>query len=109
MFKFKIGDTVKITAGKDKGRTGKILKVNPKEDSVLVENVNLYKKNIKAKGNEAGQTVTLPRAISVGSIALICPSCQKPTRVGFDASQKPKVRVCHLCRQVINDNTPKAK
>ena len=109
MFKFKIGDTVKITAGKDKSRTGKILKVNPKEESVLVEGINLYKKNIKAKGNEAGQTVTLPRDISVGSIALICPSCQKPTRVGFDASQKPKVRVCHLCRQVINDNTPKAK
>lgn len=109
MFKFKIGDTVKITAGRDKGRSGKILKVNPKEKSVLVEGINLYKKNIKPKGNEAGQTLTLPRAISVGNIALICPSCQKPTRVGFDASQKPKVRVCHLCRQVINDNTPKAK
>jgi large subunit ribosomal protein L24 len=109
MFKFKIGDTVKITAGKDKGRTGNILKVNPKEESILVENINVYKKNIKAKGNEAGRTVILPRAISVGNIALICPSCQKPTRVGFDASQKPKVRVCHLCRQVINTTTPKAK
>lgn len=109
MFKFKIQDTVKITAGKDKGRTGKILKVNPKDQTVLVEGVNLFKKNIKPRGNEAGQTVTLPRAISVASVALICPSCQKPTRVGFDASQKPKVRVCHLCRQVINDNTSKTK
>lgn len=109
MFKFKIKDSVQITAGKDKGRTGKILKVNPKDQTVVVEGINLYKKNIKPRGNEAGQTVSLPRAISVANVALVCPSCQKPTRIGFDASQKPKVRVCHHCRQVINDSSTKSK
>jgi len=107
MFKFKINDTVKVTAGKDKTRTGKILKVFPKDQKVLVEGINLYKKHLKPKGNEAGQIVTLPRALPVASIALICPSCQKPTRIGFDASQDPKVRVCHRCRQVINSDTKK--
>ncbi len=107
MFKFKIGDTVKITAGKDKGRTGKILKVLPQDQKVLVEGLNVYKKHLKPRGNEAGQIVTLPRPISTASVALVCPSCGKATRVGFDASQDPKVRVCHLCRQVITTETKK--
>lgn len=109
MYKFKVNDTVQITAGKDKGRTGKVLEVNPKENTVLVEGVNLYKKHIKPRGNEAGQILTLPRSLSVASVALVCPSCGKPTRVGFDASVKPKVRVCHLCRQVINHTPKKSK
>jgi large subunit ribosomal protein L24 len=107
MFKFKIGDTVKITAGKDKGRTGKILKVLPQNQKVLVEGLNVYKKHLKPKGNEAGQIATLPRPISTASVALVCPSCGKATRIGFDASQEPKVRVCHLCRQVITAETKK--
>lgn len=107
MFKFKIGDTIKITAGKDKGRSGKILKVFPQDQKVLVEGLNEYKKHIKAKGNETGKIVTLPRPISTASVALVCPSCGKATRVGFDSSQSPKVRVCHLCRQVITSDTKK--
>lgn len=107
MFKFKINDTIKITAGKDKGRTGKILKVLPGDQKVLVEGLNVYKKHLKPKVNEAGSIVTLPRAISTASVALVCPSCGKATRVGFDASQTPKVRVCHLCRQVITSETKK--
>jgi len=109
MYKFKVNDTVQVTAGKDKGRTGKVLEVNPKEHTVLVEGVNQYKKHIKAKGNEAGQIVTLPRSLSVASVSLVCPSCNKATRVGFDASQKPKVRVCHHCRQIITATTTKSK
>ena len=109
MFKFKIGDTIKATSGKDKGQTGKVLKVLPRLGKVLVEGLNLYKKHIKPKNNEEGKILTLPRAISVANVALVCPSCGKTTRVGFDASQAIKVRVCHRCRQVINDNAPKAK
>jgi large subunit ribosomal protein L24 len=107
MFKLKTNDTVKITAGKDKGRTGKVLKVFPQDQKVLVEGLNVYKKHIKPKGKEAGSIATLPRAISTASVALVCPSCGKATRVGFDASQNPKVRVCHLCRQVITNEIKK--
>lgn len=107
MFKFKINDTVKITAGKDKGRTGKVLKVLPQDQKILVEGLNVYKKHLKPKSNEPGSIVTLPRPISTASVALVCPSCGKATRVGFDASQNPKVRVCHLCRQVISSETKK--
>lgn len=107
MFKFKINDIVHITSGKDKGRQGKILKVLPIDQKVLVEGINQYKKHLKPKNNEAGSIITLPRAISVANVALLCPSCGKPTRVGFDISVKPKVRICHLCRQVINTPTTK--
>jgi len=107
MFKFKVGDTIIATAGKDKGRTGKVLKVIPNDQKVLVEGLNVYKKHIKAKGSEQGKIVILPRSISTASVALVCPSCGKTTRVGFDASQTPKVRVCHLCRQVITSVSKK--
>lgn len=107
MFKFKINDTVQITAGKDKGRSGKVLKVIPDEQKVLVEGINQYKKHIKPKGNEPGTILTLPRSISTASVALICPSCGKPTRVGFDVSQDPKVRICHKCRQIITTEIKK--
>ena len=107
MFKFKINDKIQVTAGKDKGRTGKVLKVIPASQKVLVEGINLYKKHIKPRGNEPGTILTLPRPLSVGNLALVCPSCGKPTRVGFDASQTPKVRICHKCRQVINSEAKK--
>lgn len=107
MFKFKLNDTIQVQAGKDKGRTGKVLKVFPLTHRVLVEGINQYKKHLKPKGNEAGSIVTLPRSISTASVALLCPSCGKPTRVGFDASQSPKVRICHKCRQIITTENKK--
>ncbi|MBI3954505.1 50S ribosomal protein L24 [Candidatus Collierbacteria bacterium] len=102
MFKFKINDTVKITAGKDKNQQGKIIKIIPSKDRVLVDGKNTYKKHLKAREGKAGEVVTLSRPLSVGSIALICPNCHQPTRVGIDATKKPKVRVCKKCHQVIN-------
>lgn len=107
MYKFKINDTVKITTGKDKNQTGKILKVFPRLDKVLVEGKNSYKKHIKKQGEQAGSIVTLDRPINVANVALICPNCGKPTRVGFDAKNDPKVRICKKCLKVIN--TTKAK
>jgi large subunit ribosomal protein L24 len=109
MFKFKINDQVKITSGKDKGQTGKIIKVLPAQSQVLVEGKNTYKKHVKKQMNQAGQVVTLERPLSVAKIALICPHCQKTTRIAFDATQQPKVRVCRKCGQVINTTTTNAK
>ena len=101
MFKFKTNDTVKITAGKDKNQTGKIVKVYPELDKVVVEGKNTYKKHIKKQGEQAGSIATLSRPLSVASIALVCPNCQKATRVHFDNSKDPKVRVCAKCHQAI--------
>lgn len=102
MFKFKVNDTVKITAGKDKNQTGKIIKVLPGEAKVVVEGKNLYKKHVKKQGETAGTIISRPRPLSVASIALVCPNCGKPTRIGIDAKSDPKVRVCKKCGKPIS-------
>lgn len=102
MIKFKAGDTVKITAGKDKGREGKIEVVFPKENLVVIPGINIYKKHVKAQGGQKGGIYELPRPISFGKIALICPKCKKVTRVGFRVLEKEKVRICVKCKKEIS-------
>lgn len=102
MLKFKIGDTVKITAGKDKGREGKIEKVLPEESKVLIPGVNLYKKHVKGFGDVKAGVYDIPRALGFGKIALICPKCKKITRVGFKFAGEEKNRFCKKCGKEID-------
>ncbi len=69
MKKFKKGDTVLVTAGKDKGKTGEIMRVFPKKDSVIVAGANLYKKHVKPTQNTQGGVVSRERALSTGKIS----------------------------------------
>lgn len=102
MIKLKIGDTVKITAGKDKGKTGKIEKVIKKTNSVLIPEVNMYKKHIKGQQNQKGGMYDLPRPLNVAKVAIICPNCKKQSRVGFVISAKnEKTRICNKCKKNI--------
>jgi len=103
MLKFKKGDTVLIKKGKDRGKSGKILKVFPKEMKVLVEGLNLVKKHLKPKRvGEKGKIIEIPAPISWSNLRIICPSCQKPTRVGFRFENKKKVRYCKKCKNKID-------
>jgi large subunit ribosomal protein L24 len=104
MLKFKIGDTVKITAGKDKGREGKIEKILPNEEKALVPGVNLYKKHVKGFGDVKGGIYDIPRALGFGKIALVCPKCKKITRVGFKFAGEEKNRFCKKCGKEIDTN-----
>jgi large subunit ribosomal protein L24 len=100
--KFKIGDNVKLTIGKDKGREGKIEKLFLKKGTVLVPGVNMYKKHVKSVGEVKGGIYDLPRALSVSKIALICPKCKKITRIGYRIAGKEKVRICKKCKKQID-------
>ncbi|HKC04796.1 MAG TPA: 50S ribosomal protein L24 [Patescibacteria group bacterium] len=100
--KFKKGDTVKITAGKDHGREGKIEKVLPEAMKVIVPGVNLYKKHVKGFGDVKGGVYDIPRALGFGKIALICPKCKKITRIGFKFAGEEKVRFCRKCGKEID-------
>lgn len=102
MVKFKIGDTVKITAGKDKGREGKIEKVVPDDGKVIIPGVNLYKKHVKGFGDVKAGIYDIPRGLGFGKIALICPKCKKMTRVGFKFAGEDKVRFCKKCGKEID-------
>lgn len=96
--KLKKGDLVKVTGGKDNGKTGKILKVIPVAQKVLVEDVNQYKKHIKKNvQGQKSEIVTISKPLPVASVALICPKCKKQTRVGYKIEKDVKVRICRKC------------
>jgi large subunit ribosomal protein L24 len=97
MVKFKVGDTVKVMIGKDKGREGKIEKVLPAESKAIIPGINLYKKHVKGYGDVKGGVYDIPRALGFGKIALVCPKCKKTTRVGFKFAGDEKVRICKKC------------
>lgn len=96
--KIKKGDTVFILKGKDRGKSGKILKVIPKERRVVVEGLNLYKKRIRPKrAGQKGEVVLLPRPMNVSNVALFCPNCKRGVRVGIRLDGEQKVRFCKKC------------
>lgn len=106
--KFKVGDEILVTAGKDKGRKGKIEKVFPKENRVFVPGVNIYKKTRKGAPGEKGGIVELPRALPVAKIALICPKCAKQTRISYRIDKRgEKTRVCAKCKREIYEKGEK--
>ncbi len=88
-------DTVIVLAGKDKGRSGKVVKVLPKEDRVVVEGVNMIKRHTKPDmANPQGGVISREAAIHVSNVALRDPQTGKATRVGFKVNDKGvKVRV----------------
>ena len=78
--KLRKGDEVKVAIGKDKGKTGKIEKVFTKEDKVLIPNINLFKRHMKARSQkEPSEIKTLSKPVSVSNVSLICPKCHLPT------------------------------
>lgn len=99
--KIKLNDTVKVVLGKDKGRTGKVTKVFPKENKILVEGVNLYKRHIKGNQGVKSGIYDLPRPLTVSKVMLVCPSCKKETRVGYKLEKETKLRVCRKCNKTI--------
>lgn len=107
--KLKTNDTIKVLSGDDKGRTGKITKVFVKENKVLVEGLNTYKKHLKNRDGQNGGVVTLSRPLSVSKLQLVCPNCNKPTRISFSGTGKDKVRVCKNCGKPINTEVKKSK
>lgn len=101
--KIKKGDQVKVTAGKDKGKTAKVEKVFSKTGKVLVEGVNVYKKHLKKQGQDKpGGIIEINKPLPAGNVALICPKCQKPTRIGYKKDkQDKKYRICKKCKEAI--------
>ena|SRR3989344_5309812 len=102
MYKFKKGDEVQVTAGKDKGKKGKVEKVLAKENKAVVSGVNIYKRHMKATAKRGAGIYEIARPLSVANVALICPKCGKITRVGFTNDKKNKNRICKKCKGVIS-------
>ena len=101
MLKFKKGDKIVVTQGKDKGREGVIEQVLPKKSTALIPGINMYKKHVKGYQGQKGGIYDIPRSLNFSKIALICPSCKKRTRVGFKSVGEEKVRICRKCGREI--------
>ena len=96
--KLKKGDTVTVLSGNDKGKTGEILTVIPKTEKIIVKNVNVRKKATKPrKAGETGGIIEKEFAINSSKVAVVCPKCQKATRVGYKIDGDKKVRVSKKC------------
>jgi large subunit ribosomal protein L24 len=96
--KIKKNDTVLVTAGKDRGKQGKVERVFVQEDRILVGGVNAYKRHRKPQGTDRpGEIITAYRPLPVAKVALVCPKCKLPTRVGYRMEGEKKVRVCRKC------------
>lgn len=101
-------DKVKILIGKDKGRTGEVTRAFPKKMRVIVKGLNLFKKHVKPSQNQKGGIVEKERALLVSKVALICPNCQKTTRVGYEIDKSgQKYRICKKCHTMLNAKTTK--
>lgn len=102
----KKGDMVYILNGKDGGKKGKVLSVNPSEGKVLVEGVNIVTKHVKpnpSKGLNEGGMIEQEAPIFVDKVMLICKNCGKPTKVGKKLMDNgSKARVCKKCDGVID-------
>jgi len=99
----KKGDLVLIKKGKDKEKSGKVIKILPKSDKVVVEGLNLVKKIQKPKkAGEKGQMISIPRPVFRANIMLICPSCKRSTRISYNKDDKTKYRICKKCGSKIS-------
>lgn len=100
--KFKKGDEVIVTIGKDKGKKGKIEKILPKKNAVFVAGVNIYKKHRKNQGQgKPGGIIDIIKPLYVSKIQLFCPKCSKLTRIGVKLEAKEKIRICRKCGERI--------
>jgi large subunit ribosomal protein L24 len=103
--RLKKNDLVEVIKGKDKGKRGRIIKVLPKKNKVIVEGINLLYKHIKPRREgEKGQRFQFPAPIAVSNVMLVCPKCLKPIRIGYKIlADGRKVRWCRKCKEIISE------
>jgi len=118
--KIRKGDLVQVLSGKDRGKQGRIIEADPRKHRVMVENLNLVKKHRKPRpmkdSSRMGQTqiqpggvIELAAPLPVSSVMVVCPTCNRPTRVGYEfredeKGRRVKVRVCRRadCGEVLD-------
>ena len=96
-------DTVLVISGDDRGKKGKVLEVSPKEGKVIVEGLNMVKKHVKPrKMGDPGGIVEAEGALYADKVQVICPHCNKPTRIAHKTFEDgTKSRVCVKCKEVL--------
>ncbi len=104
MYRIRKDDKVMVVTGKDMGKIGKVIKVLRKSDRVLVEKVNMAKRNVKPNPyrREPGGIVEKEMPIHVSNLMVVCTACAKPTRVGYRYTEEgKKQRFCKKCNETL--------
>jgi len=100
--KIKKGDTVQVLAGNDKGKTGEVTKIIPKEEKIVVKGINVRKKHVKPKKQgEEGGIISKECSIPACKVNVVCSKCNKPVKIGYKIEDGKKMRVCKKCGTAI--------
>ncbi|HHE72587.1 MAG TPA: 50S ribosomal protein L24 [Chloroflexi bacterium] len=106
MNRIRKGDTVEVISGDDRGVRGEVVRVLPKENRVVVSGVNVMIRHQSAqragRSQVQGGRVQFEAPIHLSNVMLVCPSCDRATRVGYRKVDGRKVRVCRKCGEVID-------
>lgn len=102
MLHVKKKDKVMVMTGKDKGKTGEVLKIFPEKERVLVSKINFIKRHTRPTQTDPGGIREKEAPVHISNLMLICSKCSKPTRLKIDfLSDGKKVRVCRKCGEMI--------
>ena len=108
--KVKVNDKVLVTAGKYKGKTGTVLRVYKKTNKLTVEKINIRTRHIKKTATHAGQKISYEAPFSVSNVSVICPNCNKATKIAYNIPEKgKKYRVCKKCNESVEQSVSKVE
>ncbi len=106
--KIKKGDTIEVISGReiDKGRRGEVIRVNPKNNRVVVQGINMRKKHQRQVQTQ-GRTISpgiieFEGSVHISNVMLVCPKCDEPSRVGIQREDGIARRVCKNCEALID-------
>ena len=100
-FRIKKNDEVKVIAGKEKGKSGKVLRINHVNERIVVEGVNMVKKAVKKrKQNDRGGIIEIEAGVHISNVMIVCKKCG-PVRIGYKLENEKKVRFCKKCGEVL--------
>lgn len=105
-FKIRKNDTVMVIAGRDRGKTGKVLRVLPVRGRVIVERLNMVKRHTKPRGAASpGGIVEKEAPLDISNIMVLCDRCNAPVRIGFKlAADGSRSRICRRCGDVLGSD-----
>lgn len=97
-------DSVMVIAGKERGKTGKVLRVLRDEDAVIIERINIVKRHTKPRGpQQPGGIVEKEASIDVSNIMIMCDKCNAPVRIGRKIlADGKKIRICRRCNEALD-------
>ena len=100
-FKIRKDDTVQVIAGKDKGKTGNVVRVLPAKNAVIVSGINIVKKAMRKRSQQdQGGIAEIEAPLNISILAILCKKCD-PTRIGYKLDGDKKTRVCRKCGETL--------